>query len=968
MKNGGLLLIFCIVLFHSSRSQLIILRTNMVNGDTVYVTNCRHNRGNIYDDGGSDSDYSQGFEGWAVIDLADRVAMVAANYWLADDPDTYIDIMDGTRVVVDHATGSGTINDSILSGTMTIHMHCNPNISATAQGLNFVWIADSLSSRCHHGLRNVQVSNVSNQTALVTWSASTDSIWLDYGNGVHLARGNYSFLSGLEPLSDYTVTVNTWIDRNMECCKLKANFTTTLEAPPTCIDATNLESHFVTCTYGSAENPSENVGAVPGRHTVITNSDTTDGNTGNQLRMVPPGCTASLRLGNAAVDAQGESIIYQMLVDTNEYDILVLRYASVLQVPDHLPESMPRFSFSLYDDNMQPLDPQCSAANFVASPDMGWNLAGSLNMWKDWTTVGVNIAPYHGRTINVGFTTRDCLGGAHFGYAYIVIDCYRKGLSAPQCGEEPPGSLTAPPGFLYEWYTSNYTSRIVSTERTVQVEEPGATYHCRMSYVENNDCKMHISVYAGSRYPLADFDYTIVTSDCEHFNVVMDNHSTVSPDGVNPSPVGERCESAWWDFGNGQTSTEFCPTAQYDSSGTYTVTLISSISNGDCQDTVIKQITLPTFHTYEEHYTCCDSMTWWHDGKRYYDDTIGAMVIHPAADGCDTAYVLHLTVNKSKSTLLRTDTSCWDTPYTWRGNTIDEQLDTLALFRLTDTLVSQMGCDSLVSVEVVRVPQYSIELNADADCHIKQYRVESFSNAPHHRWSSSPLDPALDGHTTDSVLALSPSTVTTYTYTAAFTPDGFCPTSKNITLIPVEFPTAHLHISPEYLTLDNMEYEATDADKLNKYRNWTVAEYRDGIPLVIYHPHDRRTIHERIINGILDSLVVTLEVSNGFCHDTDKASIPMIRTSFYSPNIFTPDKPTNNLFQIVANGITNAELRIYNREGLLVFQTDDLTQPWDGTRDGRPCPQGAYVWHLYYIADDFPLRPQEATGTVTLIR
>lgn len=984
-KNGirRVVMLICIsmaLLFHFSFSDFFffpfatlkaqtVVPVSMVNGDTLHLSNCHTKLGQIvfFDmDTSADNNYSTGFDGWVVVDYTDSKGKIVVNSTLADNHGTYLDVWDGT-VQIEHRTGSCVFNDSILNGSLTIHLHTSPHDAGVNQQLNIVWRADSLSSYCH-GLHSLNIHNIGNHSAIASWNSGVDSVYIEYGNGVRLVQGlSYYVLTGLDSLTEYTVTVSAWRDREQECCRLTRTFTTTAEAPPTCIDVTDLESPFVTCVYGAFHTPTDTIGIMPGRHTIMTDPDETDPETGNQLHVVPPGRSSSLRLGNAFTGAEAEGIICQMTVDTNIYDILLLEYAVVLQDPNHTEQSQPRFSFMLYDEMMNPVDASCGAVDFVANDDLGWNHAGNINLWKDWTTTGFNLSPYHGRTLNVVFVTRDCVGGEHFGYAYLVTDCFRKGLSAPQCGVDPPSSLTAPPGFNYEWFTSNDTTNIVSTEQTVQVNEPGATYTCIMSYIESPECQLRISVFAGSRFALADFGYNIYTSDCIHFNVAFENRSTVSPDGINPSPTGELCESFFWDFGNGHISAEYNPVAHYDSAGTYIVTLISSISGGQCQDTISIPITLPTFHIYEEHYTVCDSMTWWRTGETFYDDTVGALDLHPAADGCDTLYYLHLNVNRTPVLDVPRDTSCWSSPYYWRGQTLDLVPDTLTVVRMTDTLTNINGCDSVLAVDVLLVPKYSIEFDADADCHIKQYRLVGNSDAPYHFWTSSPIDLLLDGHYTDSMLTLSPSVITTYTYHAAFNSDGFCPTDKSISLEPVDFPNAQLRLAPKYMTLDNMEFEATDLAADEYRRGWTVTEYKDGLPGRTYHPESRRTI-SYYLTTIVDSVQVILDVSNGYCHDTASASIPLIRSTLYAPNIFTPDELTNNLFQIFATNISEVTLDIYNRNGLLVFHAESLDQPWNGTIDGRPCPQGAYAWHLRYRSDDFPDRWREAIGTILLIR
>ena len=95
----------------------------------------------------------------------------------------------------------------------------------------------------------------------------------------------------------------------------------------------------------------------------------------------------------------------------------------------------------------------------------------------------------------------------------------------------------------------------------------------------------------------------------------------------------------------------------------------------------------------------------------------------------------------------------------------------------------------------------------------------------------------------------------------------------------------------------------------------------------------------------------------------------MLRVAIFAGNAFTPTEETNNRFFVVTQGVIESELRIYNREGLLVFVTNDATQGWDGRRtDGVMCEQGNYVWKLTYRAIDHPNSMRSEVGTVLLIR
>jgi gliding motility-associated-like protein len=57
---------------------------------------------------------------------------------------------------------------------------------------------------------------------------------------------------------------------------------------------------------------------------------------------------------------------------------------------------------------------------------------------------------------------------------------------------------------------------------------------------------------------------------------------------------------------------------------------------------------------------------------------------------------------------------------------------------------------------------------------------------------------------------------------------------------------------------------------------------------------------------------------------------------------------------------------IYDRYGQELFQSNNLYDAWDGTRNGTPLPLGTYVYWIRYQAPDGT--PIAQKGTVTLVR
>lgn len=97
------------------------------------------------------------------------------------------------------------------------------------------------------------------------------------------------------------------------------------------------------------------------------------------------------------------------------------------------------------------------------------------------------------------------------------------------------------------------------------------------------------------------------------------------------------------------------------------------------------------------------------------------------------------------------------------------------------------------------------------------------------------------------------------------------------------------------------------------------------------------------------------------------SSTVIVPAHLWIPNAFTPEANTNQLFCISANGMSDYELAIFNRQGLQVFYSQDPSACWDGRNpDATPASLGAYTYRLYFV--DNHGSPQIVKGTVMLIR
>ena len=521
----------------------------------------------------------------------------------------------------------------------------------------------------------------------------------------------------LDMLHYYTFRFNS-ICGSSDTGYCSTNYTDSLSvvtpAPGTgCINPTDLASPQAVFYSGSYRNPYSQAGAInygslhpDSRHTVCYDTAQRDPRTGNQLRTIPEGYTSSVRLGNWSTNyytPEAEGVIYSLLVDTNSFELLLMRYAAVLQDPQHAAEDQPRFRMELLDTNYNIIDSACTSADFIADQNLGWHSADDGVLWKDWTAVGVDLSSHHGQQVYFRLTTYDCNEGSHYGYAYFTLECMRKNMNTISCGDVDSNTLSAPEGFHYRWYTSQSPTTI-STSQSITIPSQDITYYCDVSKLDNPSCHFLISAYGGTRYPMASFDTSVVIDSCV-FYVTFTNTSGISNDGITLL-AGETCETSYWDFGNGTTSTSINGYAIYTLPGTYTVRLISGIAFDACQDTTVMSLVLdlppgmaPSDTTMA---SICDNQSFTYYTNTYTDPGTYYHAVPIPASTCDSINVLYLTV---RPTSIEDTTATVCDSIQWHGNTYFASADSItALVGLNNVL-----CDSTLRLSLM--VNYSYELD-----------------------------------------------------------------------------------------------------------------------------------------------------------------------------------------------------------------------------------------------------------------
>ena len=99
-------------------------------------------------------------------------------------------------------------------------------------------------------------------------------------------------------------------------------------------------------------------------------------------------------------------------------------------------------------------------------------------------------------------------------------------------------------------------------------------------------------------------------------------------------------------------------------------------------------------------------------------------------------------------------------------------------------------------------------------------------------------------------------------------------------------------------------------------------------------------------NGCSDTLIISnAYTGSGYFINFPNAFIPNPggpSSGYYSA---TSDE-TAHIFHPVFSGISDYQLRIFNKHGVLLFESNDINVGWDGYYKGQLSGQGVYIWKV----------------------
>ncbi len=186
-------------------------------------------------------------------------------------------------------------------------------------------------------------------------------------------------------------------------------------------------------------------------------------------------------------------------------------------------------------------------------------------------------------------------------------------------------------------------------------------------------------------------------------------------------------------------------------------------------------------------------------------------------------------------------------------------------------------------------------------------------------------------------------------------------------------PKASFDVAPNFVFVND---EKVRMFNLSQGADSYLWEFGDGDTSKVKDP-----FHKYMEEGIFD--ITLWAYSNNGCSDmfilspgvTAEPAGGLRFSTVFTPNKQGPidrtDLPTGGIevdqffYPPIREKVINYKLQIFNRWGVLIFESRDINRPWNGYYKGNLCQQGVYVW---YVEGKYSNgRPFKKVGDVTLL-
>ena len=726
------------------------------------------------------------------------------------------------------------------------------------------------------------------------------------------------------PAQPYSESTNFYAYREGPCLEDYVVYFNTSNATPWY--GTPVEPYLHVGTYTT--NDPGVTGIFAGSHAFNTITGSDGGGMLVFQQTIPPGDASTLRLGNRLGDWESASMLYTLDVDTNEKDLLVMKYTVAMafgtfQGPEeaHRSDTLHPawFRIEMMDDNLQPIADSCQRFYIDMWDTVGWDEVNNMYKRRNFTGKAFDLSAYHGQRLHLRVTATDGAVNNRWCYAYYNFDCLKRNDYTDACTDGDSVTFTMPYGFLYRWYREGETSTY-STDQSITVATDSAHYLCELTNRFNPACNFIVSRWVLPRPQRWERD-TVVENQLPYTW-----HGTTFTTGgdtalILPSNTG--CDTTLhlhlhvWSNQNIRLEHRVCPDGWPVNWQGYTFNQPDSIiftltdSHGADSTVTLAAIEAPTYEVNDSVTICQGSAFIWggidYGGPTTFDTLLTSVdgcdsLVHVALVERDSSYRLHAL--HSIDQLQWSDT----TPVTLCSNqtlyTIDSSESSTAWLWLADSLT--IGTDS------------HAEFVFDSSNSVALHTVTLVATSP--------------GGCVDTLVwpvVVFPAPKADFIWTPAHPAD----ISPEVQLINYSQP-----INCQWLWLVQNGTESTEYDSLDAFEP-------------IYHwlgyttPGNVDVQLVALLTSQYDTLVHT-------CTDTIHHTIEIVTAWLDFPNLVTPNGDgINDTWEVVnlvdLGQYSMNEVWIYDKFGICVFHARNIKrheQFWDPNHPH--CPDGTYYYRF----------------------
>jgi gliding motility-associated-like protein len=424
------------------------------------------------------------------------------------------------------------------------------------------------------------------------------------------------------------------------------------------------------------------------------------------------------------------------------------------------------------------------------------------------------------------------------------------------------------------------------------------------------------------------FDFEIVPK--AEFSV--DTFQGCAPLTITFTNTSNNSDTYLWDFGGGDTTSQiFNPIKTYTTPGIYYVSLLITDSICNTIDTAFQTITVspPITVTGGNTITTCDTAT-----------------LNAFSTGGASAFI-------------------WSTNNQFSDTLNPNLLDSSLFVNVTDTtwfyVMATNGVCSAIDSFLVNYTGFQIQANDTATCQGNTVNlvVNNLSNYTL-TYSWTPTSTIISGANTSSP-TVDPDSTTTYTVIAQ---NSFgCTASDTSQVIVSGYNSSLFNIWADKDTLYSGEGTFLHVTPTAGFTfQWSPPVYLDNPN----SPNPYSTTPSDIIYSVLITEIAT-GCQYTLYYKLYAYEVNCGEPDVFMPNAFTPNQDNeNDVLYVRGKNVKDMVLKIYDRWGELVFETDKQTLGWDGTYKGELVEPGVFVYYLTITCVD----GQEyfKKGNVTVIR